>query len=131
MNREQARKWFQSHMTSDTMVNEAYDMAIEALSTDAVDRPPRTVKLTEGIEITLDEEAYEIGYTHGQMADRPQGEWIMVTVPFITNHALAHSVVRKEVLMNTEYRCSVCGKTERTKYNFCPNCGAIMRGGAE
>ena len=31
MNREQARKWFQSHMTSDPMVNEAYDMAIEAL----------------------------------------------------------------------------------------------------
>lgn len=32
MTREQARKWFQSHKTSDTMVNEAYDLAIEALS---------------------------------------------------------------------------------------------------
>ena len=31
MTREQARKWFQSHKTSDTMVNEAYDIAIEAL----------------------------------------------------------------------------------------------------
>lgn len=32
MTREEARKWFQSHMTSDDMVNKAYRMAIEALS---------------------------------------------------------------------------------------------------
>lgn len=36
MNREQARKWFQGHKTSDPMVNEAYDIAIEALSSDAI-----------------------------------------------------------------------------------------------
>lgn len=36
MNREQARKWFQSHMTSDPMVNKAYDMAIKALTSEAV-----------------------------------------------------------------------------------------------
>lgn len=35
MNREQARKWFQSHMTSDLMVNKAHDMAIEALSAES------------------------------------------------------------------------------------------------
>lgn len=42
----------------------------------SADRPTKTVKLTYDIEKELDEESYEIGYTHGQMADRPSGEWI-------------------------------------------------------
>lgn len=37
----------------------------------SADRPTKTVKLTDDIEKELDEESYEIGYTHGQMADRP------------------------------------------------------------
>lgn len=39
-----------------------------------------THTLPDGTEIPIDEESYEIGYTHGQMAgqmaDRPTGEWI-------------------------------------------------------
>ena len=38
--------------------------------------PPRTVKFAKDIDKTVDAESYEIGYTHGQMADRPTGEWI-------------------------------------------------------
>ena len=34
--------------------------------------------LSDGTEIPIDEESYEIGYTHGQMADRPTG-WIPVS----------------------------------------------------
>ena len=49
---------------------------MQTMNVQLADKSPRTVKLTEDIEITLDEEAYEIGYTHGQMADRPKGEWI-------------------------------------------------------
>ena len=29
---------------------------------------------------------------------------------------------------NEEYRCSVCGFPQEIKQNFCPNCGADMRG---
>lgn len=39
MTREQARKWFQSHKTSDPMVNEAYDMAIESLQREIPKNP--------------------------------------------------------------------------------------------
>ena len=32
----------------------------------------------------------------------------------------------------TGYACSICGKQEATsRYTFCPNCGAKMKGGAE
>lgn len=45
----------------------------EALS---ADRPTKHT-LPDGTKIPIDEESYEIGYTHGQMADRPTGEWIL------------------------------------------------------
>lgn len=32
---------------------------------------------------------------------------------------------------NEEYRCSKCGYPEAYKPNYCPNCGADMRGGKE
>lgn len=97
---------------------EAFDMAIEALQ--FADRSPRTVKLTEDIKITLDEEAYEIGYTHGQMADRPKGEWIKKQV---FNPELDKYVPLIE--------CSVCGYEpyfggSESKFNYCANCGARM-----
>lgn len=109
--REEAIAMLKSKM--DGSVDTSYEwaetvrMAIEALK----DRPPRTVKLTEDIKITLDEESYEIGYTHGQMADRPHGEW-------------------KPKNNHTDY-CSNCGFEEvhwRTvDYDYCPNCNAEMR----
>lgn len=31
-----------------------------------------------------------------------------------------------------DYRCSLCGEVQtRTRTNFCPNCGADMRGGED
>lgn len=27
-----------------------------------------------------------------------------------------------------DYTCSICGELEEFEYNFCPNCGADMRG---
>ena len=97
---------------------EAIDMAIEALQ--FADRSPRTVKLTEDIVVTLDEEAYEIGYTHGQMADRPEGEWIKKQV---FNPELDKYVPLIE--------CSVCGYEpyfggSEPKFNYCANCGSRM-----
>lgn len=97
---------------------DAFDLAIEALQ--FADKSPRTVKLTEAIEITLDEEAYEIGYTHGQMADRPKGEWIKKQV---FNPELDKYVPLIE--------CSVCGYEpyfggSESKFNYCANCGARM-----
>jgi PHP family Zn ribbon phosphoesterase len=98
-------------------------MAIEALR--FADKSPRTVKLTEDIVITLDEEAYEIGYTHGQMADRPKGEWIKKQV---FNPELDKYVPLIE--------CSVCGYEpyfggSESKFNYCANCGAKMIKGGD
>lgn len=51
--------------------------------------------------------------------DRPQGEWINPT-------------------KNTDFSnrdlfsdCSICGHTQMDETNFCPNCGADMRGAKE
>lgn len=43
--------------------------------------------------------------------ERPQGEWIK--------------------LRDYDFKCSLCGFSIMDKYNFCPECGADMRGGAE
>ncbi|MBR1810774.1 MAG: hypothetical protein IJ766_03865 [Clostridia bacterium] len=48
---------------------------------------------------------------------------------------IAHNYLTGNVLLdeNETYLCSVCQvqRTRRNKYNFCPNCGAKMDGGAE
>ena len=51
-------------------------------------------------------------------ADRPQGEWI-------NKHEWANGIYERE--------CSICGAMKpilmhTAKVNFCPNCGADMRG---
>ena len=51
--------------------------------------------------------------------ERPQGEWIKWN--FKTFGAFG----------DYEYKCSNCEKVYGGEYNFCPNCGADMRGGAE
>ncbi len=129
MTREEAIRKLQKYVFDDEECiaqdmkdyNEALKMAIEALQ--FADKSPRTVKLTEDIKITLDEEAYEIGYTHGQMADRPKGEWIEV----------------EDYNGDVHYKCDQCGEEWTFPFgtpiennaNFCPNCGARMKGGAE
>ena len=47
--------------------------------------------------------------------ERPQGEWVF----------------RNGVTCGGYYKCSKCGEVERAEKNFCPNCGARMKGGAE
>lgn len=49
-------------------------------------------------------------------AETVQGEWI----------ALPCDVVGDE-----EYKCSKCGETLYWFANYCPNCGAIMKGGGD
>lgn len=44
------------------------------------------------------------------VSDRPQGEWI------------------KDVEWWCVYKCSVCGETFDELTNYCPNCGARMKG---
>ena len=48
--------------------------------------------------------------------ERPQGEWIKWN--FKTFGAFG----------DYEYKCSNCEKVHGGEYNFCPNCGADMRG---
>ena len=123
MTREEAIKLIDTHTVCfyneiDSPTLQALHLAIEALQ--FADKSPRTVKLTEDIVVTLDEEAYEIGYTHGQMADRPKGEWIKKQV---FNPELDKYVQLIE--------CSVCGYEpyyggSESKFNYCANCGARM-----
>ena len=126
MTREEAKEALSVLKIYDNQwLREAIDMAIEALQ--FADKSPRTVKLTEDIEITLveeAEEAYEIGYTHGQMADRPKGLWTITTTDDGEGGGVPHLI------------CSVCGNeptawSSRQFFNFCPNCGADMRGDKE
>ena len=83
----------------------------------SADRPTQKYKLNDGTEKDLDEESYEIGYTNGQRADRPMGEWIdhsedgYVECPFC------------------EHATNCDGNIEELHYCFW--CGAYMKGGAK
>ena len=86
MNREQARKWFQSHMTSDPMVNEAYDIAIEALS-----EPINCVKCKHYYETEDDTDVHghcRMDTAHTNLISR--GEWV---ISIICLGALAVAVI--------------------------------------
>ena len=60
---------------------------------------------------------YDDGYKEGYKAERPHGKWIDL-----------NSIVDKA-------KCSNCKKIVITEpfghFNFCPNCGADMRGGRQ
>ena len=47
-------------------------------------------------------------------ADRPKGEWILTD--------------NDKEYIPLFYTCSVCGMKYTEEYNYCPNCGADMRG---
>lgn len=72
--------------------------------------------LPDGTEIPIDEESYEIGYTHGQMADRPTGKWVECE----SNH------VEKIYLCSNCKNYEAWGENEKTPY--CPNCGSFNGG---
>ena len=84
------------------------------------------------------EEGYENGYLAGQKNiserfERQTGKWILAeeTIPI---HERSDKT--KNIFKITGYKCSVCGKTKKDhilsmyaeKTDFCPNCGADMRG---
>ena len=67
------------------------------------------------------DEATKDIYTHSESvsAERGVGEWERVDEqPYFRKHY--HTVC-----------CSVCHKKGNEKYNYCPNCGAKMKGGTE
>ena len=53
-----------------------------------------------------------------EVEDRPQGEWLD------TGKDPDHS----HPLTAIWYRCSECGDGTNTKTNYCPSCGARMKG---
>ena len=59
------------------------------------------------------EKGFRIGVKKGASTDRPQGEWI----------------IEIDANGNTYGRCSICGmKQYAGQLNFCPDCGAQMKG---
>ena len=50
-----------------------------------------------------------------EVEDRPKGEWVY--------HRNELSCVRWN-----KWECTVCHRRQENTYNFCPNCGADMRG---
>lgn len=59
--------------------NSNYDKVCKAInelpSVVVADRPTETM-IVDGIETEIDPLSYEVGYTHGQRASRPRGEWV-------------------------------------------------------
>lgn len=49
-----------------------------------------------------------------EVADRPQGEWVE-----------AEEDWRHQIEF---WKCSECGFAVSSRYNYCPNCGARMKG---
>lgn len=80
------------------------------------------------IDIGADlQRAFDEGYEKGK-ADRPQGEWIRHEHGFWT---FVNDKGERDGWI-PDYECNLCG-SRGWKYadamNFCPNCGADMRGG--
>lgn len=80
------------------------------------------------VEYPFYQEAYQTGYEEGKN-ERPQGEWE-------ESHIISCGKILQMQLDVIEHKCKNCGrwsiKWVRTiPDNFCPNCGAEMRGEKE
>lgn len=64
-------------------------------------------------EWCIDDSEYDFPTCSDFLEERPQGEWI-------PNY--------KSQFRNPGRQCSLCGKVVEFSENFCPNCGAYMRG---
>lgn len=54
------------------------------------------------------QEIFALGLVICERVDRPQGEWIDAK--------------------NAGWKCTVCNKWSNGQYDYCPNCGARMKG---
>ena len=57
---------------------------------------------------------YEAGYRK-----QSEGEWVVKWMSTFPQYE------------PSEYECSICGYKRSVLHNYCPNCGAKMKGGAE
>lgn len=80
-----------------------------------IDNAP-TVEITEEQAIDRLHETGWIIRHDKEMTERPHGKWII-------NY--------ESQFFNPGRSCSLCNKTVEFSENYCPNCGAEMKGGAE
>lgn len=103
ISREALRKEFE-----DLFYNDYDDMKrTERLIDNAPTVEPEKAKEGEIVK------AYTKGFDDGIEITRQKGEWTPTPDDF------------------AEFKCSVCEKPNFWQDNFCPNCGAKMKGGAE
>lgn len=56
-------------------------------------------------------------------------KWIIVNAPFVSDRPQGEWIIEIDVNGNTYGRCSICGmKQYAGQLNYCPNCGAKMKG---
>lgn len=78
----------------------------------AIDNAP-TVDMNTELSV-----AYLKGRRQGQSDERPQGEWI----------PNEKSIYSSLFSYNSGRHCSICGRVVEFSENYCPKCGADMRG---
>lgn len=67
-------------------------------------------------------DGYDKGYDDAQANyERPQSEWIF----------LGDNPNRDNPNLNHKWSCNKCGRGVKEQENFCPNCGAKMKGGVK
>ena len=108
ISREALKKTFENACIYGLPMNELYGAILKI-----IDNAPSVETYSEEDMCDTTSNGFDIGYDFAKAKyERPQGEWIA--------NPLGDYVCNK---------CSwVVGKFER---NFCPNCGAKMKGGAE
>ena len=80
--------------------------------------------------LMIAEGLYNAGYRK-----QSEGEWeeppLVVEIIPLSDENCWDKLSEKKYEANNPYRCGVCKGRTKTKTNFCPNCGAQMKGGAE